>query len=192
MGSRTQDEIERKLDVDAEAVFPSLAGVDGVSAVGQPAELELVAVYFDTPGLDLARNGITLRRRTGGDDAGWHLKVPRVTDTRTEHHLPLGRATKTVPHAILAPVRGIVRDRHLAEVARVSTRRREYPLLGGDSTVLATVCDDAVDAERLDVPDEVQSWREWEVELVDGDQRVLEAVESALLDAGARKAYVGS
>ena len=192
MGSGTQDEIERKFDVDAETIFPSLAGVDGVSGVGQPAELELVAVYFDTSGLDLARNGITLRRRTGGDDAGWHLKVPRATDTRTEHHLPLGRATKTVPQAILAPVRGIVRDRRLGQVARVSTHRREYPLVGEDSTVLATVCDDAVDAERLDVPGEVQSWREWEVELVDGDLPVLEVVGSVLLDAGARKASVGS
>jgi len=192
MGSGTQDEVERKFDVDAETVFPSLDGVDGVSAVGQPAELELVAVYFDTSGLDLARNGVTLRRRTGGNDEGWHLKVPQATDTRTEHHLPLGRATKTVPQAVLAPVRGIIRDRHLGQVARVSTHRREYTLLGEDSTVLATVCDDGVDAERLDVPGEVQSWREWEVELVDGDLPVLELVGSALLDAGARKASVGS
>ena len=33
---------------------------------------------------DLAARGITLRRRTGGSDAGWHLKLPAGPDSRTE------------------------------------------------------------------------------------------------------------
>ena len=196
MGSREHDEVERKFDVDSETIFPALSDVEGVSAVSQPTEQELVAVYFDTPGLDLARNGTTLRRRTGGDDAGWHLKVPRAEDTRTEHRLPLGRATKSVPRGLLPPVRAIVRDRRLAPVARVKTRRREYTLLDEDSTALAKVCDDAVEAERLEVQSDgegdVLGWREWEVELVDGDQGVLEAIEARLLDVGAIKASADS
>jgi len=192
MGSRKHHEIERKFDVDSETIFPSLGDVDGVSSVSQPTELELVAVYFDTAGLDLARNGMTLRRRTGGDDAGWHLKVPRAQDTRTEHRQPLGRATKSVPQGLLPPVRAIVRDRRLAPVARVNTHRREYTLLDEDSTALATVCDDAVEAERLDGQGDVLGWREWEVELVDGDQGVLEAIEARLLDVGAIKASADS
>jgi len=32
---------------------------------------ELVATYFDTTDLALAATGVTLRRRTGGEDAGW-------------------------------------------------------------------------------------------------------------------------
>ena len=192
MGSRKHDEIERKFDVAHETIFPTLSDVDGVSAVSQPADQELVAVYFDTAGLDLARHGMTLRRRTGGDDAGWHLKVPQAQDTRTEHRLPLGRATKSVPKGLLAPVRAIVRDRRLSPVARVSTRRREYTLVDGESTALAKVCDDAVEAERLDSQGDVLAWREWEVELVDGDQGVLEAIEARLLDVGAMKASADS
>ena len=36
----------------------------------------LEAVYYDTPNLRLLAEGVTLRRRTGGEDAGWHLKLP--------------------------------------------------------------------------------------------------------------------
>jgi hypothetical protein len=34
--------------------------------------------------LRLIRAGITLWRRRGGDDAGWHLKLPLGADTRRE------------------------------------------------------------------------------------------------------------
>ncbi len=44
----------------------------------------LDATYFDTPKQDLARNNITLRRRTSGPDAGWHLKLPARSDARIE------------------------------------------------------------------------------------------------------------
>jgi CHAD domain-containing protein len=192
MGATRQDEVERKYDVGGATVLPSLAGVEGVASVGQPTETELEAVYFDTAGLDLARRGITLRRRTGGYDAGWHLKLPSGPDTRTEVRLPLGRTTRTVPAELLGPVRAVVRDRALEPVVRVSTRRREHDLLGGDGTVLAQVCDDEVKAERLVGPAQAEEWREWEVELVDGDERLLDGVEQRLLEVGATPASVSS
>ena len=184
MGLSRHDEVERKLYPGIATVLPPLGDVDGVSAVSEPVELALVAVYFDTPELDLARRGITLRRRTGGEDAGWHLKLPASEDTRTEVRLPLGRATKTVPSGLLAPVRSIVRDRPLTPAARLSTRRLQYELLGADAGVLAQVCDDQVHAERLR-GSTVEDWREWEVELVDGTRSLLDAVEDRLLAAGA-------
>jgi CHAD domain-containing protein len=142
-------------------------------------------LYFDTGELDLARHGVTLRRRTGGLDAGWHLKLPYDTDIRTELHLPLDDGTETVPEELLDPVRALVRDRPLVPIARLSTRRLQHPLTDDKAVVLAQVCDDRVHAERLHPPDQVQDWREWEVELVDGDQTVLDRVEQRLLDAGA-------
>src|SRR4051794_11714334 len=119
MSSSRHSETERTYDPGPEAVLPTLDVVDGVSAIGQPVQHELVAVYFDTAELDLARHGITVRRRTGGDDAGWHLKLPAGGDTRTEVRLPPGRATKSVPPRLLASVRGLVRDRSLVPIARV-------------------------------------------------------------------------
>jgi CHAD domain-containing protein len=187
-----QDEVERKYAVGQGIVLPALSDVDRVSTVGQPVETELVSVYFDTAELDLARRGITLRRRTGGYDEGWHLKLPKDEDTRTEVRLPLGRTTTTVPTELLAPVRAVVRDRPLAPVARLSTRRLECELLDDDGRVLAQVCDDEVHAERLDGAAHVEDWREWEVELVDGDGRLLDLVEQRLLRAGASKVSVAS
>ena len=193
MGLEHHEETERKFDVGPETVFPALNDVEGVGAVSQPADLELEAVYFDTHDLDLARNGVTLRRRTGGDDAGWHLKLPKARDTRTELRLPLGRATKTVPKGILPSVRAIVRDRELVPIARVRTHRRAYTLLAEDSLVLVEVCDDEVLAERLPGPDGAgQTWREWEIELVDGDPGILEAIAERLLAVGATRASVSS
>lgn len=55
--------------------------------------------------------------------AGWHLRLPEGDDTRTVLRRPLGRATKAVPKDVRSPVRVLVRDRQLAPVARVSTRR---------------------------------------------------------------------
>jgi inorganic triphosphatase YgiF len=69
-------EVERKFDVDAATQPPSFDGIAGVTRVEQADTQTLDAVYFDTPERDLAANRITLRRRTGGPDAGWHLKLP--------------------------------------------------------------------------------------------------------------------
>jgi CHAD domain-containing protein len=60
------------------------------------------------------------------------------------------------------------------------------------SEVLALLCDDEVRAERLHGSHRVHSWREWEVELVDGHRDVLDAVEQRLVAAGAAPASAGS
>ena len=126
------DETERKYEVEGATLLPPLIGVHSVARLSQPVELALEAVYFDTAGLDLARHDVTLRRRSGGEDAGWHLKLPQDGDTRTELREPLGRATRTVPKALLPSVRARVRDRELAPIARISTRRLQYALIGDD------------------------------------------------------------
>jgi CHAD domain-containing protein len=191
-GPERHAEVERKLDIGATTRLPSLTGVDGVATMAQPVEHHLEATYFDTVDLDLARHGVTLRRRTGGDDAGWHLKLPQGKDTRTEVRRPLGRATGTAPEELLNLVRALVRDHRLAPVAVVSTLRLEYSLLGEDGTELAQVCDDQVHAERLQGTARVQDWREWEVELVDSDPVLLDALAQCLLDAGATPAATAS
>ncbi|CAM5658801.1 hypothetical protein SMICM304S_11390 [Streptomyces microflavus] len=53
---------------------------------------ELDAVYYDTADLRLAADSLTLRRRTGGADEGWHLKFPVATGIRDELHEPLADA----------------------------------------------------------------------------------------------------
>lgn len=176
-------EIERKFDADPGASLPDLSSDPG--AVSEAVESQLDATYFDTADARLARHRITLRRRTGGDDAGWHLKLPAGQDERTEVRLPLGRATRTVPAALVGEVRALVRDRRLIPVAMLHTTRIERRLLGADGSTLAIVADDTVHAERpIDGAVEVSTWREVEVELVEGDRSFLDTISRRLQVAG--------
>ena len=178
-------EVERKFDVDPGAALPDLSGVDPGHSVTEAVESELDATYFDTADAELARHGITLRRRTGGDDAGWHLKLPAGQDERTEIRLPVGLPTRTVPVALVREVRAIVGDRPLVPVAILRTTRIERILLGADGNALAAVADDTVHGQRLTGGAvELSTWREVEVELIDGDRAFLDAVSDRLSAAG--------
>ena len=176
-------EVELKFDADPGAPLPDLSGV--AAAVSEAVESQLDATYFDTADARLARAHITLRRRTGGDDAGWHLKLPAGPDERTEVRLPLGRATRKVPVALAREVRAIVRDRPLIPVAALHTVRIERRLLDTDGNALATIADDTVHGQGLiDKGAPVSAWREVEVELLGGDRSFLDAVSSQLGAAG--------
>ena len=84
----THAEIERKYEVGSEAALPDLAGVPGVAAVEPLATVELTAVYVDTPDRALVRGRIAMRRRTGGYDDGWHVKLP-APEGRFELQAPI-------------------------------------------------------------------------------------------------------
>lgn len=190
-------EVERKFDVVDTTVAPSFDGLSVVARVERSAPQQLDAVYFDTPGRDLAAHHITLRRRTGGSDAGWHLKLPAGQDARTEIREPLGDGVPDeVPEALRDVVLAIVRDRPLAPVARISTNRTVDLLYGADGRAIAEFCDDLVTAQAgSDGPE--QQWREWEIELTgrddsDGDRDLLDRLSNRLLDAGAQAAGHGS
>jgi CHAD domain-containing protein len=92
-----QREVERKYTVGSEFVLPSLAALPGVAGVSQPETYRLEAVYYDSEDLRLAHRKITLRRRSGGPDDGWHLKLPVKAGERDEFRSPLdeGAATDT-------------------------------------------------------------------------------------------------
>src|ERR1700755_2556116 len=104
-----QREVEQKYDVGEAATLPSLDDLPGVACIGGPHTFHLEAHYFDTEDLALGRRGITLRRRTGGEGDGWHLKIP-VKGARQEIHAPLGRAAHVPPIALRRIVHGVVRN----------------------------------------------------------------------------------
>ena len=196
-------EVERKFDVDETTVTPSFDGIAAVARVETSQVASLDATYFDTPKQDLARHKITLRRRTGGHDAGWHLKLPAGPDARTEIHAPLDASAEgTVPGELLDVVLAIVRDRPVVPVARITTRRESQVLYGALDTALAEFSNDHVIAwaagssEGSDSEPEEQEWREWELELVgtngSADTELLSRLGNRLLDAGAAPAGHGS
>jgi CHAD domain-containing protein len=180
---QTATETERKYDVPVGFELPSLAGIADVHSADGAETFDLDATYFDTDDLRLVRAKRTLRRRSGGSDAGWHLKTPAEGSSRTEHRMPLDG--EVVPEQLQSEVRAIVRERVLRPVARLRTQRVETPLRDAAGHTLALVAQDCVTAET---DDGEQRWQEVEVELVDGAPRLLKAVERELLAAGARPA----
>jgi CHAD domain-containing protein len=189
-------EVERKFDVDDGFALPDLTGVDGVAAVDPAVEHSLEAVYHDTADLRLARARVTLRRRTGGDDAGWHLKLPAAAGARQEVHEPLGRAVKAPPKALRDLVLGITRGAATTPVSTLRTRRLATVLRDADGRALAELADDTVratvPAPEAGAPAEERSWRELEVELVGGDAELLDRLVERVLAAGARVSPSGS
>lgn len=195
-------EIEKKYDVDDDAAVPALDSLPGVARAGAPHTAVLEAVYFDTARHILASRRITLRRRTGGSDAGWHLKLPPLESggtatepqQRRELHAPLGQPG-VVPDSLLVHIQAYLRGAAVAPVVRLETRRTTHALYGGDGVHLADLADDRVTAERLHPgqgegagPGGQQQWREWELELVHGGPELFAPAEELLVQAGARPA----
>ncbi|GGJ37546.1 CYTH and CHAD domain-containing protein [Streptomyces brasiliensis] len=178
-------EIERKYESD-DSGLPDLTGVGKVTTVLDKGVVELDATYYDTEDERLARSALTLRRRTGGSDAGWHLKFPVSRDVRDEIRAPL---SDTLPHSLAALVRSRVRDTELRPVVRLRSARDVRHLVDADGRVLAEVSVDDVTADRLSGPGEgaKAQWTEIEVELADDvDPALLDKVEKRLRKAGVR------
>jgi CHAD domain-containing protein len=182
-------ETERKYEAieDLELLDPArLLGVD--TATG-PDDQDLEAVYFDTSDLRLIRAGVTLRRRQGGSDAGWHLKLPAGKDSREELRLPLGRSGRRPPTELVALTRVYTRGAALAPVAELTTCRRRWVLADADGRSLAELVDDHVSARSMGEQTTTVAWREVEVELGEhGQLKLLDRIERRLLKVGAQRA----
>ncbi|HEU0256586.1 MAG TPA: CYTH domain-containing protein [Microbacteriaceae bacterium] len=164
MAHRIQVEVERKYDAGAQAPVPDLVGVGAVAVVEPATEALLVAVYYDTEHLDVSAARRALRRRVGGADEGWHVKVaPEGSEGRTEHHWPLTDG-EDVPAEIAEELAPLTAGRTLRPVARVVNRRVTTRLLDAAGYPVAEFCDDHVVAEDLR-DGTTRRWREWEVEL---------------------------
>ncbi|MER6910882.1 CYTH and CHAD domain-containing protein [Streptomyces sp. NPDC000594] len=144
--AETKREIERKYEATPDVQLPDLTRVTGVAAVEERGTDELDAVYYDTPDLRLAAASITLRRRTGGDDAGWHLKLPVAPGVRDEIRAPL---SESLPRPLTALVRARTRGAELTPIVRLLSTREVRHLRDADGTLLAELSRDAVRAERL-------------------------------------------
>lgn len=160
-GARTV-EIERSFDVDADTAIPDWTALPGVVRVGVAQVRHLDALYLDTDDLALGRHGYALRRRTGGNDAGWHVKGPRSGLGREELHWPLGTGMRA-PAEVLAAVSRVTEE-PLSPLARIRNTRTAFALNDHAGQIVAEFADDLVRTrdERSGVG---RSWREWELEL---------------------------
>jgi CHAD domain-containing protein len=183
-------ETERKYDIDEEASLPSWTDISGVNAAVGPEEQLLEATYFDTPDLRLAAAGVTLRRRRGGPDRGWHLKLPQGTDSREEIRVGFARGearrrNPQPPAELTSLIRSFTRGHPVAAVAELNTTRRTWHLTDSQGQALVEIVDDHVTATSLGESTETQTWREIEVELAEhGDTALLDRLERRLDEAG--------
>lgn len=193
-------ETEQKYDADADFVLPKLGSLPdlGGKRLADPKRIYLSATYYDTEDLALIQHKITLRRRVGGDDEGWHLKLPVRKDTRQELHAPLGEGTSgSVPARLADQVKDITAGQPLHPVAILDTERTVVTLPGPSGAPLVEVADDLVTAIRFGEPDSgPMTWREIEVEVLSPDSgaaaAMLESVGTVLREAGARPSASGS
>jgi CHAD domain-containing protein len=204
-----QPEREAKFEGTGHFDPQELRRLPAVARVREEAPEELDAIYYDTADLRLLTHGVTLRRRSGGHDAGWHVKVPGDSG-RTEVHAPLhaGRSG-AVPAELLRRVAVYARGGELVPVAHLRTHRRRHLLLDKRRNCLAEVAQDLVAAQTLDPgrgsieragsaaprrtggnPDDggtrtrITQWSEIEVELEDGGSDLLRAAARRLDAAG--------
>ena len=188
-------EIETKLVPPPGFVVPDLSGaVEGLGFAGSGTDdvkaLCLVARYFDTEDLALARSSITLRHRTGPEGARWTVKLP--ARSRKEHHLarreidvdaPATEPPPEVQRLLAAQLRG----RTLNVVAERVTTRLTQRLEAPDGTGVVEIVTDHVCGTSAD--GRVLEFDEIEVEQLHGRgaKQARRAVVAALRNAGCRR-----
>ena len=203
-------ETEQKYEVEGDVALPSFADLPQVATVSEPEQETLTAEYYDTDDLRLLKAGITLRRREGGSDEGWHLKLPDAAagsaektagaSRRREIRLTLDQGDRDridrrrkiggdpVPAELGRLVRAHTRDASLRPVARIETRRRLTTLLDAAGTSLAEIALDEVAAQSLGGSTTLSRWNELEIELTGGRPRLLRAAAERLRRSGLRPA----
>lgn len=183
--SSAHREVELKFRVTGAFTLPDLAALPGVARVEARPTFAMSNVYYDTPDLRLFRWGITLRRRAGGPDEGWHLKLPVQGEgegVRDEVRAPLSDA---LPVGLARLVTAFARDAPLGPVAALRTERTPSVLLDRAGAGVIEVVDDTVsvmEGERI-----ASRFREIEAEALTDppDESLLRRVGDALLSAGA-------
>jgi inorganic triphosphatase YgiF len=182
-------EVEHKFRVHGLYRIPDLTSTGLVSGVDDEGAVELETAYYDTPDLRLVREGMALRRRTGGSDEGWHLKlkVPGAeAEVRDELRLPLDAGDPQDPPAKLLDLGlPVIRHSPVYPVATLRTTRHVHHVLDASGQQAAELVDDTV--RVIDGSGQASAqFRELELELAEGaSQDLVEHVVTTLDESGA-------
>jgi CHAD domain-containing protein len=178
-------ETELKFAVPTSFVVPAFdRDRTEVARVDKLEALELRAVYHDTPDLRLARNGVTLRYRSGeGEKSGWQLKLPVKGDVISREEMHFDGGPRRVPVEARDLVTAFVRSGRLNPVATLRSKRRRWALKGPDDDLLAEIMDDEVsilEGRRI-----VSRFREVELERRLSSDDQLNRIAEVLREGGA-------
>lgn len=187
----THREIESKFDVAPDFMLGEPADFARPGGTVASRTVDLESTYYDTAEHGLLRSGLTLRRRTGDADTGWHLKVPG-DGFRTELHWPLTGSDQPPDElrGLIWPFAGIA-DLHTTVTLR--TRRTAHQVSDRDGRLVFELADDEVRAGSAGAPVAMSRWRELEVELGPaGSTADLDQATGLLLRRGAYASRVSS
>ncbi len=182
-------EVERKFVVSEDFVLPDINAVPSITSVTKHPAFSMEAIYFDTVDLALFRWGITLRQRRGGEDAGWHLKLPVRSgqkDVRDELHVS---DQSEVPAAFVEIVSPLLMGRPLQPLVTLKTVRQPFNLISAETKI--ELVDDWVSIFESGSP--TTFFREVEIEVISGGQHsdaVLDELSVALVAAGAKPSSI--
>ena len=165
-------EREVKLAVEQRFRLPDLGGKPLPSRV-------LTSTYYDTPDFRLAYGGITLRRRVEQGTSLWQLKLP-AGKARQELEVKAGPGSP--PQVLTDLLMAHVRAASLTEVAKLRTWRKGVRVQAGEGNLTDVVLDVVRVLHDRHV---VRSFREIEIELVQGDDAGFQDLETQLRKAGA-------
>src|ERR1700712_627699 len=153
--------------------------------------VNLAGAYYDTAGQHLLRSRLTLRRRTGDTDTGWHLKVPGA-GFRTELHWPLA-GNDQAPDELRSLIWPFAGAQELLPTVTLRTTRTAHQVIAADGRTVFELADDEVRAISEGAPVAMPRWRELEVELGHaGTTADLDRATSLLLTRGAFASRTGS
>ena len=179
-------EVERKYQVSGDASLPSAEAFAGVGLqLAAPETHQLCASYFDTPQGMLAGKRIAVRMRTGGSDAGWHMKARNELGAR-ELQWP---HDAEMPSGLRAEIEALIGadTNEIVTIATLRTTRVTRMLIDANGSAVIELADDQVDATN-ELAAHRQEWREWEAELMpDADATLLDTIEPLLVAAGAER-----
>ena len=193
-------EIEFKFRIPADLTINIGDILESTHHTGEPLDhRSMDATYYDTASLSLIRWGVTLRRRSGGGDDGWHMKLPlRYSQTGAPEHgmdeIHVDGTASLIPSPLVSIASPLIRRQELVPVARVVTERSPFLVRDDQGEILVEVVDDWVALKGFGVDgSQATRFHEVEVELVADSiqaQRVARSIASALRDAGAQPSTV--
>ena len=180
-----QREREDKYDVGPGWALPDLTDLLPTGGRFEIAEFAIDNTYFDTPSGHLTQLGVTLRRREGGPDAGWHLKVPQGG---ARNEITDATDSSTLPVELARIVTGLRAGEELKPIAKLTVSRTVHRLVTEEGALAAELADDLVHAATMGEESRLTTWREIEVELKPaGDERLLTVIGKRLRQAGAKR-----
>lgn len=174
MEYKLRESIEReiKLNIGPRFRLPDIPGEPLAPRV-------FTSTYFDTPNHNLAKLGITLRRRTENRKVRWQLKLPKK-HARLE--LEISSHQSTPPEPFLDILFGILRHEPCNAVVKLQTKRSGIRV----HTINGPLADIVID--RVAVQEQrrtIGRFSEIEIELLDGNENELKRLENLLRSSGA-------